>query len=179
MAAVGIFAGTFDPVHNGHVAFALSAIETSGLDTVVFLPERQPRGKRWVTPLTHRVAMLRLIVRAQPRFAVLVLPDTSFTVAHTLPRLQSRYSGHDLALLVGSDVAQRLPTWADADVLFAAARIIIGQRHGDSMPALQVPADFLPTMHAHVAASRIRSGQAEDIAPQVREYIHKHHLYGV
>ena len=48
MARIGIYAGTFDPVHAGHVAFALQSLEAAKLDRVYFLPERRPRGKRQV-----------------------------------------------------------------------------------------------------------------------------------
>lgn len=178
MAKIGIFAGTFDPVHNGHVAFALSAIESLGLDAVAFLPERKPRGKQGVTDISHRINMLKIIAR-HPRLEVMVLPDARFTVGRTLPQLQERYKRDELTLLVGSDIAQHLMAWPEADRLLGVMRIAVGQRAGVSRPRLPVAAELLPTMQAHVAASDIRSGRSEDIAPGVRAYIRKHHLYGV
>ncbi|HVI69805.1 MAG TPA: adenylyltransferase/cytidyltransferase family protein, partial [Magnetospirillaceae bacterium] len=63
MKRVGVFSGTFDPVHRGHLAFALSAQKRAQLDTVVFLPEHSPRGKIAVGSFTHRLEMLRLATK--------------------------------------------------------------------------------------------------------------------
>ena len=65
---IGIFAGTFDPVHKGHISFALQAIEAAGLDEVVFLPEPRPRHKQSVTDQSHRIAMINLAIKAYPKF---------------------------------------------------------------------------------------------------------------
>jgi cytidyltransferase-like protein len=53
MKHIGIYPGSFDPVHEGHFAFAKAALETGRLDTVIFLPEMKPRGKPQVTPSNH------------------------------------------------------------------------------------------------------------------------------
>lgn len=179
MARVGIFAGTFDPVHNGHVAFALAAIEACRLNTVAFIPESQPRGKRGVTPFSHRVAMLNLVVQAQPRFTVLRLDEPQFTVHTTLHRLRGLFPRDSLTLLVGSDVAQGLPGWPGVELLYETMRIAVGLREGDPRPSMPVPVDILPTMQPAARASDIRSGLSRDIAPDVRDYIATHRLYGM
>ncbi|HKX73308.1 MAG TPA: adenylyltransferase/cytidyltransferase family protein [Candidatus Saccharimonadales bacterium] len=179
MARIGIFAGTFDPVHNGHVAFALAAMNDCHLDSVVFLPEREPRGKHGVTPIGHRVAMLECVVADRPDFSLLQLAEPQFDVRATLPQLQRRFAGDELFLLVGSDVAAHIVRWDGAKELLAAMEVVIGQRAGDPLPQLPVSTIVLPTVQAHVAASDIRSGLSQDIAPDVRKYIDAHHLYGM
>ncbi|HEU5121705.1 MAG TPA: adenylyltransferase/cytidyltransferase family protein, partial [Candidatus Saccharimonadales bacterium] len=65
MRRIGIYSGTFDPVHYGHIAFAASAIRACNLDEVVFLPEPQPRYKAGVTDIAHRLALLTMATAAQ------------------------------------------------------------------------------------------------------------------
>ncbi len=73
MKKVGILAGTFDPIHIGHIAFALRAIEKAQLDKVILLPEREPRRKRNVTDFNHRLSMLKLSVKSFELLEVLEL----------------------------------------------------------------------------------------------------------
>jgi nicotinate (nicotinamide) nucleotide adenylyltransferase len=175
---IGIFAGTFDPVHNGHVAFALAAIKACRLDEVIFLPEPKPRGKQQVTGMNHRLAMIRVAIAGEPRLRVVELTDDQFTVAKTLPELERRLPGAHLALLLGTDVARGLRQWPGADGLLAKVELIIALRQGDEPPH-GVKAAIIPTSHGHVAASHVRGGQSNDIAPAVRDYIHHHGLYRV
>jgi nicotinate-nucleotide adenylyltransferase len=179
VARIGVFAGTFDPVHNGHVAFALAAMNDCRLDSVVFLPEREPRGKHGVTPIGHRIAMLEYALADLPDFTLLQLAEPQFDVSATLPQLQRHFAGDELFLLVGSDVAAHMVRWDGVEELLAAMKVVVGQRAGGPSPQLPVSAMLLPTMQAHVAASDIRSGLSQDIAPDVRKYIDAHHLYGM
>src|SRR5581483_3364510 len=88
MKRIGIYSGVFDPVHAGHIGFALQAVERAGLDKVYFLPERRPYHKQGVEHFGHRVAMLKRATRPHPALSVLELEDISFTVERTLPKLQ-------------------------------------------------------------------------------------------
>lgn len=133
MKRIGIYSGTFDPVHAGHINFALQALEKAGLDAVYFLPERRPRGKRHVEHFGHRVAMLKRASRPHRKLHVLELEDVSFTVATTLPRLRKRFPKDQLVFLVGSDVAQTLPKWENAERLMQQSEVVIGVRAADSL----------------------------------------------
>jgi len=128
---IGIYAGTFDPVHAGHIGFALQAVQRAGLDKVYFLPERRPRHKSGVEHFGHRVAMLKKAVRPHPGFEVLELDDVSFSVARTLPKLQTRFRGHQLAFLFGSDAISNLPSWPQAERLLSQAELVVGCRWQD------------------------------------------------
>ncbi|HEX7368170.1 MAG TPA: nicotinate-nicotinamide nucleotide adenylyltransferase [Candidatus Saccharimonadales bacterium] len=125
---IGIYAGTFDPVHGGHVAFALQAVKEARLDVLYFLPERRPRHKRGVEHLGHRIAMLQTAVRPHPSLQVLETDDISFSVARTLPRLQRCFAGSQLVFLFGSDVAQHIHEWPLAENLLTRAEIVVGLR---------------------------------------------------
>ena len=67
---IGIFAGTFDPVHAGHIAFALQAAEIAKLDEVVFIPERRPLSKSSTEHFGHRVAMIRQAIMPHSKLAL-------------------------------------------------------------------------------------------------------------
>ena len=130
MRRIGIFAGVFNPVHTGHIAAALQAIEAAKLDEVVFLPERRPANKQAVEHFGHRVAMLNRAVRPHRKLSVLELVDTSFTVRRTLSQLTRKYPGARLVFIWGSDVVSKLPDWPDADRLIDQTEFVIVRRRG-------------------------------------------------
>src|SRR5258708_1287895 len=90
---IPIFAGTFDPVHEGHLAFAQAALE-EGLEKVMFLVEPRPRRKQGVRALEHRTAMVQLAIADEPQLSTIVLEQARFSVNETLPVLRARFSGY-------------------------------------------------------------------------------------
>ncbi len=166
---IGIFAGTFNPVHDGHLAFALAATNTCHLDEVVFLPELEPRRKSGVTSLKLRAKQLDEALKAYSFFRTVALNDRHFTVAHTLPQLQQLFPDENMTLLVGSDVALHLKNWADIKDLLLICNLAIGLRsqHEDSkvrqaMEELQtdvgspVRYKLIKASHADVASSQFK-----------------------
>lgn len=184
---IGIYPGTFDPVHNGHIAFALAALDAGALERVVFLPERHPRDKQNVTAFEHRVAMLRLATQDHSNLSVDALPDRQFTVAQTLPRLQEQY-GDGLAFLLGSDVVHTfLHRWPGLDDLLDAVELIVALRKQDTkaqvagiLRQLDRPVRYtiLASPQLHLASTHVRGGRHQDIPPNVQAYIAQHGLYG-
>ena len=163
---IGIYPGTFDPIHVGHIAFALQVLENAKLDYLYFLPERLPRRKEGVTHYAHRTAMLRRAIRPHARFGILDIPDKRFTVMKTLPNIR-RIVGSDTALvfLFGSDVAAYLPTWPHAEVFAREAEFCIGLRGGADLVAVRramqtlVPDEKCTIIHtfaADVSSSKVR-----------------------
>ncbi len=128
MTRIGIYAGTFDPVHAGHVTFALQSLRAAKLDKVYFLPERRPRSKQQVEHFGHRVAMLNRAVKPYPEFEVLELVDISFSVERTLPKLRQLFPGAELVFLFGSDVIPSLANWPNAKELLKNNELVIGLR---------------------------------------------------
>lgn len=137
MKRIGIYSGTFDPVHTGHVTFALQAVETANLDKVYFMPEREPRQKVGVTHYGHRYAMLQRVVRPHTHLAVLDTTDKYFSVARTLPRLQQLFPKSEIVLLLGSDVTQFLHTWQHIDTLAKSVSFCIGLRAGSERAGVE------------------------------------------
>jgi nicotinate-nucleotide adenylyltransferase len=131
MSRIGIYAGTFDPVHAGHIAFALQALQAAQLDKVYFLPERRPRAKQQVEHFGHRVAMLKKAIQPHPQFAVLELVEVNFSVERTLPWLQNHFAGDELVFLFGSDIVPDLSSWPNVERLLQDGEFVIGLRFED------------------------------------------------
>ncbi len=189
---IGIYAGTFNPVHAGHVAFALQAMQAAKLDKVYFLPERRPRYKQGVEHFGHRVAMLKRAVQPHPGLAVLELDDISFSVQRTLPKLKHCFPGSQLVLLMGSDTAAYVSAWPLVHRLFKQIDIVVGLRTNyDKQKTEQhiktwVPqpaAVMLLDSHApDVSSHKIREALAarvhvKGLLRSVAQYSNRHWLY--
>jgi nicotinate (nicotinamide) nucleotide adenylyltransferase len=131
---IGIYSGTFDPVHIGHLEFAISSIKQAKLDKVYFLPERQPRHKPHVSTLEHRIKMLGLAIAEQgaAQLEILHLVEDRFSIEVTLPELEQKFAGDKLFFLFGSDVYAKMlkHPWLGYDKL-AKYDFLIGIRHRD------------------------------------------------
>ena len=179
----GVFAGTFDPVHAGHVAFAQAAAQCHGLKKVYFLPEANPRHKPAATTLQHRLNMLQRATDSSDVLDVLQPPHADLTIAKSLPWLQ-HHLGEKFHLLLGSDVALALHQWPGIDDLLRTVEVSIGLRSGDSeqeiqkalMPLPRGTFHFISTPHLHHRSRDVRGAQSEAL-PILRSYILKHGLY--
>lgn len=134
---IGIYAGAFNPVHTGHITFALQAIKAAKLDGVVFLPERQPRFKSGVEHFGHRVAMLTRAIKPHPDLAVLELVDRNFTVRRTWPKLQATFPNATFVLLMGSDTVLHMPDWPLVEEVLKETELVVGVREDDSVAAIE------------------------------------------
>jgi nicotinate-nucleotide adenylyltransferase len=160
---IGIYSGTFNPVHSGHVTFALQTLQAANLDKIYFLPERRPRYKKNVEHYGHRVAMIRRALHLHPKLEVLETDDISFTVSRTLPRLQQQFRGAQLVFLLGSDVAMHLHDWPAVEVLLNRSELVIGMRTDASWQEVRLRLSALP-------ASPVRVHVVESFAPDVSSH---------
>lgn len=132
---LGIFGGTFDPIHLGHLAIAEAARVDLDLAQVIFVPAGAPPHKAdWpVSPAADRLEMVRLAIADNPGFVVddleLRRAGPSFT-ADTLQVIAARDPGAELFYLLGSDSVLELNTWHDPPRLFAAATLVALVRPG-------------------------------------------------
>jgi nicotinate-nucleotide adenylyltransferase len=185
---IGLFGGSFDPVHNGHLIVGQVAAEKLGFDSLRFVPAREQPFKvgQHRTSSQHRAAMLSLAVAGTPGFTVehaeLTRPGPSYTV-DTLRHLREREPEAEFVLLLGADAAADLSAWKEAKRIPELARIAVFARPGSSLPDLpgittvvEVPAiDISATevrRRAHVGLS-LRYWVPETVA----EYITTHRLY--
>ncbi|MDX2167324.1 MAG: nicotinate-nucleotide adenylyltransferase [Deltaproteobacteria bacterium] len=129
---VGVFGGTFDPIHLGHLRCAEEARELLRLDRVLFIPLADPPHKtRRITPAAHRLAMVKLAIRDQPAFRAssieLQRRGKSYTI-DTLRALRARLPNARTTLLVGLDAFREIDTWKDWRTLLGLTDIAVWSR---------------------------------------------------
>ena len=178
--ATGILGGTFDPVHNAHLAMARAALEALALERILWLPTGVPKYRAPArAPADHRVAMLRLAVEGEPRYAIderELAPGHSGYTVDTLKSL-----GFRPVLLLGGDQYAKLETWHRWREVLELADIAVFARPGYA--AGDGRARIVPFAPLAVSASAIRAclARGEDVSamvpPKVLAYIRKHHLY--
>lgn len=132
---LGLFGGTFDPPHLGHLALAEWARERLRLDRVLFMPAGTPPHKRRakLSSVRHRVAMTRLAVRGNAAFEVSTLEarrlGPSFTL-DTLRELRALHPGARIYLLMGEDSLADLPHWREPDAIARLSTPVVAVRPG-------------------------------------------------
>ena len=142
MSRIGIFGGTFDPIHLGHLIVAEQCREQAGLDQVWFVPAARPPHKldRSLTRFEQRLEMLALAIAGQPSFRTDELEKDragpSYT-ADTVEELRCNHPSSEFWLLLGSDTIVDLPTWRDPARVVAGAGIIVSGRPGHAVPSAE------------------------------------------
>ena len=132
---IGIFGGTFDPIHMGHLILAEQCRDQAGLDQVWFMPSAHPPHKadRPVTRFEQRCEMLELAIAGHAAFRVerleKDLPPPSYT-AETLAELSRRHPTDEFFLLMGSDQLPDLPMWHEPLRVIEQAGLIVVPRPG-------------------------------------------------
>ena len=130
---LGVFGGTFNPVHLGHLILAEQCREQGRLDQVLFIPAARPPHKQDLTLIAYaqRVEMLALAISGQPAFRIDDLekdrPGPSFTV-DTLTQLRERDADAELWLIIGSDTLHDLPQWHQPARILELAGLLIVPR---------------------------------------------------
>ena len=174
---MGVFGGTFDPVHVGHLIMAEQCREQAGLDQVRFVPAARPPHKldRSLSSFGDRVEMLRLAVAGHPGFVIDDLeadrPGPSFTV-DTLEALTNRYPEASLELIVGADCLGDLPGWRDPARILELAELLIVRRPGFSgATPEQLRHDLGLAAEAPVRCREIDSPLVEISSHEIRERV--------
>lgn len=155
---IGLFGGSFNPIHNGHLGIARQALEALPLDEVLFIPTGDPPHKPegGLASAPDRYEMVRLAVAGEPAFSVSDIevrrPGKSYSI-DTLRELRRRY-GQDphLFFLIGLDAFLDLPNWKEPQALLTACRFVVISRPGSSFSALAT-LPVIPTLDAQDLAS--------------------------
>ena len=122
MQRLGLYGGSFDPVHHAHLILARQALEDLGLDRVIFIPAAESPFKPGssAAPAEDRLEMVRLATQGEPSFAVdsieIDRKPPSYTI-HTAKAYKAKYPKEKLFFLVGEDHLESLPKWNDFDEL--------------------------------------------------------------
>lgn len=187
---VGVFGGTFDPPHLGHLALAECARDQLGLERVIFMPAGSPPHKLRVerSSAQRRVAMTRLAVRGNRAFRVSMLEvrrrGPSFT-ADTLRDLGRRFPGCRLYLLLGADSLADFPNWHRPRDILRLATLVVAARpgvRGRSGPRRGVVwlENFSVDISSSAIRARARAGRSVRylVPDAVARYLVRHHVYG-
>lgn len=180
MSTTGILGGTFDPVHNAHLALARAALEHLALGRILWLPTGVPKYREPArTPAAHRVAMLRLAIEGEPRYAIderELDPGHSGYTVDTLKSLGGRP-----VLLLGADQVAQLETWHRWREVLELATLAVFARPGWKAPdgrARHVPFDPMDIAASDIRARLARGADVSALVPApVLEYIRRHGLY--
>ncbi|OSI09367.1 nicotinate-nucleotide adenylyltransferase [Neisseria zoodegmatis] len=202
MKKIGLFGGTFDPIHNGHIHIARAFADELALDMVVFLPAGNPYHKKEEqtrTDARHRLAMTELAISDDPRFAAsdcdIIREGATYTF-DTVQIFRQQFPSAQLWWLLGSDSLLQLHTWKKWQTLVNQTHIAVAAREGDNIA--QAPRELhgwigsalqngslhlLQTPMYNISSTeirrRIRNGEPVSglIDPRVENYIARNHLY--
>lgn len=137
-APIGIFGGTFDPIHFGHLRSALELFEQLPLAEIRFIPCRQPPHRQSpVASPEQRLTLLQLAIADEPKFRIdrreLSRSGLSYMV-DTLASLRAEQSNRPLCLMLGTDSFRGLSRWYRWDELIELAHLLVMKRPGESLP---------------------------------------------
>lgn len=192
---IGVFGGTFDPVHDGHVKPVAAAAERFRLERVIWVPARlSPLKGAPPTDARHRVAMVALAIDGRPdwslSFEELDREPPSFTV-DTLRAFTARFLKDELWLLMGTEALAGFGRWKEPEEIVRLARIaafhrepFVGERvHVPDVPGIRNRLEVFDGGSFKISATDLRDdlgrgGTAAGRVPEpVAEYITKHRLY--
>jgi nicotinate-nucleotide adenylyltransferase len=193
---LGLFGGTFDPIHLGHLILAEQCRESCGLDRVWFVvagaPPHKPEGR---TAVAHRLEMVRIAIAGHSAFVVSEIeasrPGPHYSV-ETLEAVRREQLDDDLFFLIGADSLQDLPAWREPERIARLATIVVVNRPGiEEVDSSKLP-DFGPDSHrllavtippVGIASTDLRRRLAEGrsirymVPPGVQAYIDAQGLY--
>ncbi|RPH93414.1 nicotinate (nicotinamide) nucleotide adenylyltransferase [candidate division KSB1 bacterium] len=194
MNRIGLFGGTFDPVHYGHLRTVDAARMELNLDRVLMLPNPRPPHKlrEPLTPYEHRKAMLELALQEFPALELSNVEEFAEGPAYTTDTVRRVIAAlpkgeHELWLIVGADALIELPHWKDPEALFRDAKVAVLPRMGFDFkrvnPAYLSRVCVLHSPEIPISATDIRKRLREGIdvkgmlADAVLDYIRNHWLY--
>lgn len=185
---VGLFGGSFDPIHHGHLIVGQAIAEALALDELRFVPAREQPFKVGLHAASAeaRCRMVALAIEGEPRFrlerAELDRPGPSYTV-DTLRLLREREPAHRFTLLIGADAARELPSWREAGALAELAELVLFARARADLPTLPWPHRVVTVPVVDISATTIRWRVVEGrslrywVPDAVAEFIQVERLY--
>ena len=194
---IGVFGGTFDPIHLGHLVVAEDARIALELDKVLFIPAGQPwfKSYRQITEARHRLAMVRLAVEGNPSFDVTDIEirrtGPSYTV-DTLSELRGQYKDAEFIVILGVDALREIDRWHQPRKLFELASVVGMARPGATLdpsvlnaaiPGASSRMRLLDSAQIDISGTDIRQRAAEGrsiryrVPAAVERYICENGLY--
>ncbi|MBO8172928.1 MAG: nicotinate-nucleotide adenylyltransferase [Bacillaceae bacterium] len=188
---IGIFGGTFDPVHTAHLIMAEHVLDSEELDRIWLMPAAVPPHKQGeeITDGRHRFRMLQLAVQDHPQLEVssyeLDKKGVSYTY-ETIRELKQHYPDHQFQFIIGADMVEYLPNWHRINELLSMVQFIAVARKGYRLdqPFTEHRVKKVDVPEVDISSSmireRVRDGRSiRYLVPEsVRAYIKEQGLYG-
>ena len=190
---VGIFSGSFNPVHGGHLGLARWVLRQQYVDEIWFI--RSPRNPlkvhQYLLDDRHRLRMLQLAIARESKMKIChiedELPKPSYTI-HTLEALSRRYPADEFYLIVGADNWQIFTKWYRWEDIVNRFHLLVYPRSGDELlsvdksrfphvSVIDAPLFPIPATQIREAIGRGDPELSSWLTPEVREYIEQNHLY--
>lgn len=185
---IGIFGGTFNPIHFGHLVLAEQAYEKLNLDKVIFIPSFSPPHKKssCIASALHRYNMVKLAIQGNPRFKISDIEikrrGCSFLI-DTLKQLKEIYPKATLFLISGSDTSWQMARWKSIDEILSLAKFVLAKRPGYRLKKYNKNVSVISITELDISSSIIRkkieAGKSiRYLMPlKVYEYIKQRGLY--
>ena len=190
---IGIYGGTFNPIHKGHVHFAKEALRVLELDKVIIIPDNVPPHKenKGIAPSEMRLYMCRLALEGEENIEVSDMEikrnGVSYTV-DTLRELKSIYPDDELFLLTGTDMFLTIDKWRSCDEIMRLATVVGAPRLKEDLDKVfakekelkekGLNCRVIPLIPVETSSTDIRNGEEEGLDKKVLSYIEQNGLYG-
>lgn len=184
---IGLFGGSFDPIHNGHLAAANQVVSESLVDELIFVPVGLPWQKaKPLATAAHRKAMLELVIKNNSKFKLstteIEKDATSYTI-DTVEEILKEDFDLEMNLILGVDAAKSIPTWHRANELLDLVNIVVIAREQQIPPDFDFEFLFVKMPLVDISSSMIREHVKKGLAithlvpKDVASYISDHNLY--
>jgi nicotinate-nucleotide adenylyltransferase len=179
---IGLYGGTFDPIHHGHLILARQAKEELGIDKLVFIPAAENPFKKQGTPALHRFEMVRLALEGQPEFFLDSIEIDRGGISYAYDTVQvyrEKYPGANLYFLIGDDNVSELPKWHRFAELEKLVQFVVLSR-SEIISKIKYP---IIKRHFDISATEIRNRVANGlpitylVPEKVHCYIDENKLY--
>lgn len=196
---IGIFAGTFDPIHEGHIVFAKTAVQEAGLDKVVIVAEKEPYRKKPFASWDHRQAMIERATESVNQvdhdYGFAAELSHQHTMQNMLTVAEHHYGdGNEYWFLCGSDIFEHIHVWQDIakDSEYAGFVVALRDDHTETwLSERREQAEshgikgkilVIDNHQPHTSSSKIRQAtkmgtSISEVSPGVQRYIQSHNLY--
>jgi len=183
---LGLFGGTFDPIHDAHLTLAHAAVAACGLEELLFIPAARP-PHRSLGPhagYEDRFAMVQLAIGGAPRFTAsrLEAGDAVSYSIQTIQKVAALHPGAELFFVIGADAFAEIRTWKRWREVVAAVQFIVAARPGAEYMAPEGAVVHRVELRMEISSSAVRAllqagGDAVPVPAAVIEYIRTHGLY--